>query len=840
LGRQVREAVSVLRHIDAGADAVAVVAGDQLITYAELDRLVDAAAQRIGPARSLVAIAGENTVSALTAYLACLRHGHVALLVPPCTAQAITAVHSPDVTVAGGVFERRFSSSGRDLHPDLAVLLSTSGSTGNARLVRLSHSNISSNADSIVTALGITASDRAITTLSPAYSYGLSVINSHLSVGGRVVLTSESVTDDEFWRTARQQRATTLAGVPHTFDLLERMGFSGRMAPELRLLTCAGGRLAPDAVRRFAAVGRRDGFDLAVMYGQTEATARIACLPPGLADQFPESVGWPVPGGSVRLADVDDEGVGRLLYRGPNVMMGYAHCPADLARGAELTELDTGDRARIAADGRIDIIGRQDRFAKVFGYRIDLSDVDRALEQAGIRGASVAITNALGVVACADDPDRVRDVVAGACRIPAGVIRVVCVPELPRVYAGKPDTVALSRLVADAAPTPLVGDPVRRLETVYGRLLRRQVSEDDSFVSLGGDSLTFVAVSVEVERTLGHLPPNWHTRTIAELARQDHEEPARPQTSSLRQMDAGVVLRACAILAIVASHANLLDLRGGAHLLVALLGFNLARFPLSDPDRRRGMRSTIRHTAELLVPSVLWVGVLAAVTTTYSWSALGWNPIANPVTDNPDWRYWFVAAMVWILPVVVAVVALPQVDRLRRRYPFGFPLVLAVGAWTAFVLWVPEARPSSLFAPLAVLWIFLLGWAAAQAADTTRRLLLSAVILITVPISYDGGRMWTIPVLLLLLVWISRVPLPPVVAVAAAAFAEASLYIFLAHWQVLEVFAGWWALALSLVLGVVIQRGVAAVRSGVAVRSGSAAARAPSAVGRVGNPAGVS
>lgn len=807
---------SVLRHITAQNPRTAVIAGDRRLSYADLDALIEVTARRIGTGAGprLVAIAGHRSLGTLAAYLACLRHGHVALMVPPCRRESIMSHHAPDVWVDDDHISHLAAAPEHSLHSDLAVLLSTSGTTGNPRLVRLSHDNISSNAEAIVATLGLAPSDRAVTTLSPAYSYGLSVINSHLAVGATLVLTPDSVTDDAFWRVVADAGVTTMAGVPHTFELLDRMGFTGAESPKLRQLTCAGGALPVPAVRRFARIGRERGFELVVMYGQTEATARIACLPGSMAEQFPESVGWPVAGGSVHLRDRDRAGVGRLVYSGPNVMMGYADGPADLAKGPELHDLDTGDRARIHDDGRIEIVGRSSAFAKVLGYRINLDDIDRALTAAGIRGAAVAVPDAIGVVVC-DDADRVPAVVAEASGLPPAVIRVVTVPELPRVDAGKPDTAAMARLVRDAdcaAGADDGADCCTALAHAYREQLRRPVEPGDSFVSLKGDSLSYVAVSLEVERILGHLPRAWHTQTIGELARQAHGAPGKRRSTGWRQLDVAVVLRASAIVLIVASHTNVVDVRGGAHLLVALLGFNLARFSLADPDRRRRMSSLFRHAGELLVPAVLWVAMLAAFTSTYSWTALGFNALINPVTDNPDWRYWFVEAALWIIPGVILVLAVPWVDDLRRRMPFGFPVVASVVAWLAYLLWVPDARPSQLFAPLAVLWIFLIGWSAAQAASREHRWIVSAVILATVPLSYDGTRMWMIPLLLLALVWIRRVRLPALLAVGAAAIAEASLYIFLTHWQVLEFVSGGAALLLAIVVGVVVARGVTHLR----------------------------
>ena len=133
------------------------------------------------------------------------------------------------------------------------------------------------------------------------YCYGLSVINSHLAAGASLLLTDLSVVDACFWDAVRAHRVTTFAGVPYTFDLLDRVGFADMDLPSLRYVTQAGGRLAPARVREYADLGRRRGWDLFVMYGQTEATARMAYLPPDLAATSPSSVGVPIPGGSFSL-----------------------------------------------------------------------------------------------------------------------------------------------------------------------------------------------------------------------------------------------------------------------------------------------------------------------------------------------------------------------------------------------------------------------------------------------------------------------------------------------------------------------------------------------------------
>ncbi|RYI97112.1 MAG: AMP-dependent synthetase, partial [Actinomycetales bacterium] len=221
---------------------------------------------------------------------------------------------------------RRTAAPAPVLHPDLRLLLSTSGSTGSPKLVRLSRENLTSNAHAIADYLDLHGDDRAITSLPLHYCYGLSVLHSHLVRGAGVVLTDLSVVDECFWDLCRRARVTTLSGVPYTFELLHRSGFAEREPGSLRRVTQAGGRLRPEAVREYADTCATRGIDFFVMYGQTEATARMAYLPPALAAAHPDAAGIAIPGGHLRIDSVPDQpaDVGEVVYSGPNVMLGYA------------------------------------------------------------------------------------------------------------------------------------------------------------------------------------------------------------------------------------------------------------------------------------------------------------------------------------------------------------------------------------------------------------------------------------------------------------------------------------------------------------------------------------
>ena len=180
-----------------------------------------------------------------------------------------------------------------------SVLLSTSGTTGSPKLVRLAHRNIEANADSIAEYLDIDERERAIQSLPIHYSYGLSVLHSHLATGASVILTPHSIMRPEFWADAARWQATSFAGVPYSYAILQRTGLLRRAMPDtMRTLTQAGGRLAPEAIVKLHELMQERGGRLFVMYGQTEATARISYVPPEALPEKAHTIGIPIPGGS--------------------------------------------------------------------------------------------------------------------------------------------------------------------------------------------------------------------------------------------------------------------------------------------------------------------------------------------------------------------------------------------------------------------------------------------------------------------------------------------------------------------------------------------------------------
>lgn len=785
----------------------ALLAGDDVVvTYAELAERVATVAAELGPDRRLVLLQVDTSVATVVALLACLEVGHPVLLVEAGAASVATLseVYDPDLVIdAEGRLHARRAGSAHRLHPELALLLSTSGTTGSPKLVRLSADGLVANAEAIGEYLALTTDDRAITTLPLHYCYGLSVLTSHLAAGASVVLQTASVVDPCFWSAVERHRPTGVAGVPHTFELLERAGFEQRDLGALRYLTQAGGRMAPERVRRFAEAGAERGVELFVMYGQTEATARMAYLPPHLAAEHPDAIGVAIPGGSFALDHEVDaaaalgDDVGELLYRGPNVMLGYAEGPDDLALGRSLQVLRTGDLARRTPDGLYQVVGRASRFLKLFGLRVDLQRVEAQLQRDGIEAVATGDDQrlVLGVVGDRTHAQQAGRLVGEQLALPRAAVAVVALDQVPRLASGKPDLAAVGRMASGSADHPADGagradELDRSVRSVLARHLGlrgpEQVHQDDTFVGLGGDSLSYVEVSLALERRLGHLPADWHLRTVAEL-----EAGARRPTRWAR-LDTTVVVRAVAIVLVVSRHVGSWSMAGGAHLLLVVSGWNLARFQLSPQRTASPVRGVLGAAAKVAVPGVVWLTFVAVTTQHYGWSNVLLVHDLLGFGGDARWRYWYVEAIVQLLVLVALVLLVPGVDRLDRRQPLLLP-----GGLAALVL-VTNVGPLDLEAVspylahvTRVLACFSLGWLAQRVRSWPGRLAVSVlVVLVLPPLFANPERDLLVTGGVLVLLWVPVVPVPRLVAGTLGALAGGSLYVYLTHWEVFPVLEG--------------------------------------------------
>jgi len=331
------------------------------------------------------------------------------------------------------------------LHDDLALLLTTSGSTGSPKLVRQSYKNIDSNAEAIAQYLEITSADRPITTMPMSYSYGLSIINSHLLKGASIILTEATLMERCFWETIRGNNATTFGGVPYIYEMLKKLRFGTMNLGSLKYITQAGGKLSAELAAEFADICAQKGIRFYVMYGQTEASPRMSYLPWAHARTKVGSIGIAIPRGRLWLEDEHgniiekNDTPGELVYQGDNVSLGYAESCLDLCKDDEnRCILHTGDVAKRDADGFYYIVGRKKRFLKMFGNRVSLDEVEQLIKASGYDCACAGTDDSLKIyVTNLADKDRIKNYIAERTGINQAGFSFVHIDKIPRNELGK-------------------------------------------------------------------------------------------------------------------------------------------------------------------------------------------------------------------------------------------------------------------------------------------------------------------------------------------------------------------------------------------------------------------
>lgn len=364
-----------------------------------LDALVHEVTKRDGdPTKKLVFLYLDDSLLALSIYLSYLKSPHtLALLNAALRADMkkdLETKYNPSLivdvnrTAIEGFMEhsvvKPFGSytvfhqenSFDTLHAKCKLLLSTSGSTGSPKFVKLSEENLIRNALSITGYLPIQPSDVTPLNLPLYYSYGLSVLHSNAMKGGTIVCGVSDIVQREFWSECDTFGFSSIAGVPFVYEMLDRIGFRKKQYPSLKYMTQAGGNLNAKTKERFAGYCAENNIALYIMYGQTEATARISYVPPDRLSEKLGSIGIPIPEGSLTIDPANNE----LLYSGPNVFGGYANNAEELVGWESIDPLRTGDLARKDSDGYFYITGRMKRFVKLYGNRLNLDELEAYLK----------------------------------------------------------------------------------------------------------------------------------------------------------------------------------------------------------------------------------------------------------------------------------------------------------------------------------------------------------------------------------------------------------------------------------------------------------------------------
>lgn len=442
-------------------DGLCAFAGGAWLTYKDLYFLADYYSSLICPG-SVSLIVGGNLFNVLAFYLACLSSNSPVILLPNTLSKTHFSRYLFDFkprqifnvdtnfiadTNYKQIDEYFFTCNDVvDLDEKLALpalLLPTSGSTGTPKLVKVSFDNLRANTISIINYLSIDCNSRHICTLPFSYTYGLSCLNTHISVGGSLILNDYSVIDKNFWDLVSNLNPTTLSGVPYTYQTLSRFKLEFLTSLPFSKYTQAGGKLSSDLVRHFYEIASKSNAEFVVMYGQTEATARMSYLPFDSLPRKAGSIGIAIPSGSFTIDLINDlpsigsYACGELIYHGPNVTHGYATSINDLYLNPFApTSLKTGDIAYKDSDGFYYIVGRISRFAKVDGIRISLDDLEAIAGSGDI--ACISDDKYIYIFYSSDsDPDEILISLKSGSSLPSRVFRLIFLDSIPRNDSGK-------------------------------------------------------------------------------------------------------------------------------------------------------------------------------------------------------------------------------------------------------------------------------------------------------------------------------------------------------------------------------------------------------------------
>ena len=415
---------------DLDRDGVAVSFDGREVTFRELKAMGEKLVADIAP-RTVRLVKAANTPETVALYAACINHGIVPLMLPE--------------KIDDALYEKlRATYEGAKVHEDLALLLSTSGSTGSPKLVRTSYSNLKADCRYAAEDHRLSNGDVFLVPLPLCYAFGVQVMSACLYVGVTMVLSSKTVMDPGFADLMESSGATHFVGVPYMYEMMDRLNYFSRNFPRLRNLSISGGALGPALRRKYAEWARGAGKVFCEIYGQTETLAYMAKLETSEEPDRVGSIGKASSGGRFSLK----EG-GELVYEGPIVAMGYATCAEDLLKGDEWKGVrETGDMATIDADGYVTLTGRASRFLKIFGNRVSLQEVENILKDA-FPASSIAATGAdndLHVFATAASAEAIERVLVAKLHFNATVMKVHMLDSMPLNSNGKTDYQGLKAL----------------------------------------------------------------------------------------------------------------------------------------------------------------------------------------------------------------------------------------------------------------------------------------------------------------------------------------------------------------------------------------------------------
>ncbi len=450
----------IFEHLEQYAEKIALIHGNVAITYRQLLQLSEEYLQEI-PRRSVVLFVCENTLSSVILYVGMMRKEIIPVMISPNIKkeafQNLVDLYHPNFIIYGKE-EVQFEYLNKQMiptDPQLALLLTTSGSTGSSKYVRLSYKNIIANTNSIVEYLRIQSRDRVITTLPMCYTYGLSLVQTHLYKGASIVIYNDTVLDHSFRKEIDRNQVTNFGGVPFTYEMLYKSSFFKHVPESIKYMTQAGDKLSKELNTAIVKHCKEQQKKFFVMYGQTEATARISYVPWEDAERKIGSIGVPIPNGYMELHDEMDKIIlescvpGEIIYKGANVMMGYAEKQSDLNKGENMEGiLHTGDLAYKDEEGFYFITGRKSRYVKLYGLRTNLNDIEKHMKRYNITAFCAGRDNHINIYLVESiSKEQVANILKNSFAIRSRDFSIFYISHIPRTESGKIDYTKLDTYI---------------------------------------------------------------------------------------------------------------------------------------------------------------------------------------------------------------------------------------------------------------------------------------------------------------------------------------------------------------------------------------------------------
>lgn len=415
---------------DLTKEGIAVIDNDREVSYAELKKLSDDAVRGLKP-HTVKLIVNHQDANTLAMMVGCFNYGIVPLMVPEKMEKSLLE-------------KLREMYEGKPTNKDLALLLTTSGSTGSPKLVRISRDNIKEMVATESVEIPIKSDERALINPPLCHVYGVCILTTTLVNGGTVVLTRYSVGDPELREQLMKHKVTLFTGVPYMYEILDKLEFFKERFPSLRTFMTAGAAMAPALKRKYALWGKESGVHMHGGYGQTETCGGIANINYDENLERLDSIGTLAKiGGKLKTVE------GELVYEGPKVALGYAENAADLLKGDEWKGVrHTGDLAKIAEDGFVTLTGRAARFVKIFGNRVSLDEVEHLIKDnfEGVQAAAMGGDNDLRIFTTSPDVASVEKFLVKTLHFNTTVMKVRHLGEIPLNANGKIDYSKLKKI----------------------------------------------------------------------------------------------------------------------------------------------------------------------------------------------------------------------------------------------------------------------------------------------------------------------------------------------------------------------------------------------------------